>query len=224
MATVTGYTAAAMDDIANASVVTGAVDSGTGHLILTTHGGDDIDAGLVKGATGATGATGPPGSSQDLAALTTANPTTGAWSNNSKKIQSVAAGATTGDVMTYEQGVKKAGDTLSGYLAPKVATLIFGTSISVDASLANQFRLTMTGNGTLANPTNAVDGQAITINVKQDGTGSRTLAYGTAYSFSTSLPSPTLSTAANAKDRLVFIYDANSSKWDFAGFISGYTA
>lgn len=224
MATVTGYTATAMDAIADGTVVDGTVN-GSGDLILTTHGGDTINAGHVVGATGATGDTGAAGDALDLAAITTDNPTTAAWSNNGKKIQGVAAGATTGDVMTYEQGVKKAGDTLTGYIAPKVVTLTFGTSIAVDASQGNQFRITLTAStGTLANPTNPVDGQGIVVNVKQDGTGSRTMAFGTAYSFSTSLPSPTLSTAANAKDRLSFIYDANSSKWDFVGFLSGFAA
>jgi hypothetical protein len=224
MATVTGYTADAMDTIADATIVGATVD-GSGHLILTTQDGATIDAGLVKGDTGATGATGPAGSSLDLAAITTANPTVSAWGNNGKKIQSIADGATATDVMSYGQGVKKAGDTLTGALSPKVQTLTFGTSIAVDASLANQFRLTLTAStGTLANPTNPTDGQSIVVSVKQDATGGRTMAFGTAYSFSTSLPSPTLSTAANAKDRLVFIYDGNSSKWDFAGFIGGYSA
>jgi microcystin-dependent protein len=63
MASVTGKTAAAMDDIADASVTTGVVN-GSGDLILTTHGGDDINAGHVvgdKGDTGSTGATGSNG-------------------------------------------------------------------------------------------------------------------------------------------------------------------
>lgn len=61
MATVDGLTAARMQEIADASVVTGSVD-GSGHLVLTTSGGDDIDAGVVTGADGATGATGATGS------------------------------------------------------------------------------------------------------------------------------------------------------------------
>lgn len=61
MSEVTGLTAAKMTEIANASVVTGAVDGGTGHLILTTAGGDTVDAGDVIGPTGATGATGADG-------------------------------------------------------------------------------------------------------------------------------------------------------------------
>ena len=224
MASVTGYTSDAMDAIADGTVVTGTVN-GSGDLILTTHGGDDINAGHVVGDTGATGATGAAGGAMDLVAITTDNPSSGAWGNNSKQIQAVADGSSAQHVMTYGQGLKKAGDTLTGWLAPSVVTLTFGTSIAVNAALGNDFRVTLTAStGTLANPTNPVDGQKIIVSIKQDSTGSRTMAFGTAYSFSTSLPSPTLSTAPNAKDRLSFCYDANSSKWDFVGFISGFAA
>jgi hypothetical protein len=49
MATVTGLTAARMLAIEAASIVAGEVDNGTGHLVLTTQGGTDIDAGYVMG-------------------------------------------------------------------------------------------------------------------------------------------------------------------------------
>lgn len=48
MATVTGLTAARMLEIEDASVVSGEIN-GSGHLILTTFGGDEIDAGPVLG-------------------------------------------------------------------------------------------------------------------------------------------------------------------------------
>ena len=47
MATVDGLTKARMLAIEAASIVNGAIDL-SGHLILTTHGGDNIDAGLVE--------------------------------------------------------------------------------------------------------------------------------------------------------------------------------
>jgi microcystin-dependent protein len=62
MAQVTGKTAEAMDEIANASVTSGAVDV-DGHLQLTTAGGSSIDAGAVVGPTGPQGPIGPPGPS-----------------------------------------------------------------------------------------------------------------------------------------------------------------
>lgn len=49
MATVTGMTAAAMEAIRDASVVSGTIN-GSGHLILTTYGGSTIDAGAVLGS------------------------------------------------------------------------------------------------------------------------------------------------------------------------------
>lgn len=59
MASVTGLTAEKMLELADENVV-GAAIVGT-HLVLTTRGGGDIDAGVVVGPTGATGATGPAG-------------------------------------------------------------------------------------------------------------------------------------------------------------------
>lgn len=61
MATITGLTAARMQEIEDASVVAGAIING--HLILTKHDGTTIDAGPVVGAAGPPGPTGPPGSS-----------------------------------------------------------------------------------------------------------------------------------------------------------------
>jgi microcystin-dependent protein len=49
MATVNGYTKERMDEIVDATIVSGAID-GTGHLILTTHDGTEIDAGAVLGS------------------------------------------------------------------------------------------------------------------------------------------------------------------------------
>ena len=48
MATVTGITAAKAQEIEDASVVSGAINSGNGHLILTTFGGSAIDAGVSR--------------------------------------------------------------------------------------------------------------------------------------------------------------------------------
>lgn len=60
MATVTGMTAAAMQAIADASIVSGTVN-GSGDLILTTHGGTTQDAGHVQAPNLATASTTVPG-------------------------------------------------------------------------------------------------------------------------------------------------------------------
>jgi hypothetical protein len=87
-----------------------------------------------------------------------------------------------------------------------------GGNVAVDASLSNCFRLVMTGNWTLTNPTNPYDGQTIRIVVKQDGVGGRLLSYGSAYKFPGGTP-PLLSTGANAIDYLAFEYSGADSQW-----------
>ncbi len=85
----------------------------------------------------------------------------------------------------------------------EVTTLTDAASIAVDLSLSNNFTVTLAGNRTLANPTNAVAGQSGLITVVQDATGSRTLAYGANYEFPGGV-APTLTTAANATDTLSY--------------------
>ena len=97
--------------------------------------------------------------------------------------------------------------------APAISALTDAATILVNAALGNVFRVTLAGNRTLGAPTNPADGQTIDFEVTQDGTGSRTLAYASVYEFSTTIASPTLSTAAGDVDLLTFRYSAVNSKW-----------
>lgn len=115
----------------------------------------------------------------------------------------------------------KAGGTLTGALVPAVVALTDGSSIAVNAAAGNAFAVTLGGNRTLANPSNPADGQVIRVRVTQDGSGSRTLAYGTAYDFGTA-GSPTLSTAAAKVDILGFEYVAALAKWCYLGSGLGF--
>ncbi len=54
-------------------------------------------------------------------------------------------------------------------------------TVAVDASLANEFSLLLGGSRTLGVPTNMVAGQSGSIDIRQDATGSRTLAYSWPY-------------------------------------------
>jgi hypothetical protein len=80
-----------------------------------------------------------------------------------------------------------------------VVTLNDAASIATNAALANTFTVTLAGNRTLANPTNLVSGSTYIWQVTQDATGSRTLAYGSAFKWAGGV-APTLTTAANAVD------------------------
>ena len=92
----------------------------------------------------------------------------------------------------------------------EITTLTDGANISVDLAASNNFTVTLAGNRTLDNPTNIVAGQSGSIFIVQDGTGSRTLAYGSYYDFAGGT-APTLSTAADAVDRIDLIVRSATS-------------
>ncbi len=82
-----------------------------------------------------------------------------------------------------------------------------GSSITLDLSTGINFSLTINQASTLTNASNAKVGQSGTIYVTQDGTGSRTLAYGTFYKFSGGV-APVLSLPAGTVDRLTYFVRA----------------
>ena len=86
----------------------------------------------------------------------------------------------------------------------EVTALTDAVSIATDLALSNNFSVTLAGNRTLANPTNTVAGQSGSIFITQDGTGSRTLAFGTNFKFVAGT-APTLSTAASSIDRIDYV-------------------
>ena len=84
-----------------------------------------------------------------------------------------------------------------------VVSLTDATSISLDLSTGNSFAVTLGGNRTLANPSNAIAGQVGYIYVYQDGTGFRTLSFGDSYRFAKGA-APVMTTSIGAVDMLVF--------------------
>ena len=98
-------------------------------------------------------------------------------------------------------------------------------TILVDASLNDHFTVTLGGNRTLGNPSNvpgAGQTQLIMFAIRQDGTGTRTLALDTNYRFGTDIPSITLSTSINKTDYLGVRYNVTDSKWDVIAFTKGF--
>ena len=85
-----------------------------------------------------------------------------------------------------------------------------GGTITLNMNDSNNFSSTLTGNRTLANPSNLTVGQSGSIFITQDGTGSRTLAFGSYWDFSEGT-APTLSTSSSAVDRIDYIVRTTSS-------------
>jgi len=98
-----------------------------------------------------------------------------------------------------------------------VTALTDGATINTDCSLGNVFTVTLGGNRTLANPTNKVSGAPYQWIITQDGTGSRTLSYGTDFDWvGTGGSAPTLSTTAAEVDVISGIYDGTKIRVGFA--------
>jgi hypothetical protein len=111
----------------------------------------------------------------------------------------------------------------SGALAPKVVALTDAATITVDASLGNDFRVTLGASRAMGNPTNPINGQQIIFQITQGSGGSAAITWGTAYEFSSALPQPTLSTTAGQTDLLGFIYEASRQTWLLAAFVNGFS-
>ena len=101
-------------------------------------------------------------------------------------------------------GETTSSDQLEGRYAVEVAALTDGATITPDFGANQNFTVTLGGNRTLANPSNIVVGQTGSIFIVQDATGGRTLSYGSYFKFPAAT-APTLSTAANAVDRIDYI-------------------
>lgn len=89
--------------------------------------------------------------------------------------------------------------------AAALVALTDAATIAVDLAAGTNFTVTLAGNRTLGAPSNAKPGMSGTILIKQDATGSRTLAYNTAWKPFGSTPA--LSTAASAVDLLTWIVE-----------------
>lgn len=116
------------------------------------------------------------------------------------------------DVQAYDADTAKT-DVAQSFTAAQrgaISALTDGATITPDFAVANNFSVTLGGNRTLANPSNLTAGQSGSIFISQDATGSRTLAYGSQYDFAGGT-APTLSTAANAVDRIDYVVRTTGS-------------
>jgi hypothetical protein len=107
-------------------------------------------------------------------------------------------------------------------LAVAPTTLADASTIATDASLGNHFRVTLSGNRTLGNPTNPVDGQKIIWEFIQDVIGSRTITLGANFVLGTDIASTALTATANKRDFLGAVYNATTGKWYVIAFTKGY--
>lgn len=117
------------------------------------------------------------------------------------------------------------GGTMGAELSPKAVTLTDAATVAVNASLGNEYDLTLGGNRTIGVPSNPVNGQSIRMRVRQPASGGPfTVTWSSGvggYSFGAS-SAPTLSTAASACDLIAFDYDSVKQQWMCCGYQLGF--
>ena len=100
--------------------------------------------------------------------------------------------------------------TFSAAQRGTITTLTDGATVTPDFAASNNYVLTLGGNRTIANPTNLTAGQSGSIFLVQEGTGSRTAAWGSYWDFAGGT-APTLTTTAAAVDRIDYVVRTTGS-------------
>jgi hypothetical protein len=113
------------------------------------------------------------------------------------------------------------GRILSGMLAPAIVTLVDAPSITVNAALGNDFRVTLGGNRILANPTGSVDGQRITFTIRQGMGAPHRVTWSSQYKFGAA-GAPVLSTTAGSAEVIGFVYNHSLGSWLCVGAARGF--
>ncbi len=141
-----------------------------------------------------------------------------------KALGLAAAGAVGGSALaeTFASPASAATTTETGAIAPAVVNLTDAPTIAVDASLGNDFRVTIAASRAMGNPVNAVDGQKILMQITQGPAGSSTVTWGSSYEFCAALPQPASSTTAGQTDLLAFVYNGTKSKWLLVAVVNGF--
>lgn len=104
-----------------------------------------------------------------------------------------------------------------------VVALTYSATVTTDATAGDVFDLTLTGNVTIANPTNPLDGKTLTWRVLQDGTGGRTVALGNKFVVPSTITSPLgWGSSANVLSVMSATYHAARDRWHVVSFHTGY--
>jgi len=127
---------------------------------------------------------------------------------------SVINDAGTGDLLLQLGGstkfqVASGGVALTGGAAANITALSDGATITIDMATACHHSVTLGGNRTFAAPSNQVVGQAGSIFITQDGSGSRTASFNSAFKF-VGGTAPTLTTGAGLTDRIDYIIKSSN--------------
>jgi len=100
--------------------------------------------------------------------------------------------------------------------ATEEVDVTFSTTIELDASLSNAFRVIATNNFTFDPPINGIKGQVLTLFIEQDATGDRVITYGTGL-FGSAADDLVLTTVASKVDLMTLLFGGSLLKWYVVG-------
>lgn len=120
---------------------------------------------------------------------------------------------TTVQAYDADNAVTDVAQTFTAGQRGEITPITFAATMTPNFNDSNNFSVTLTGNARIANPSNQAAGQSGSIFITQDGTGNHTLSWGdsggTSAWYWVGGTAPTLSTAANAKDRIDYVVAAS---------------
>ena len=134
--------------------------------------------------------------------------------NNAASNEEMIKATENDGVELFHNNVKKfetesGGVSLTGGAAANITALSDGATITIDMATACHHSVTLGGNRTFAAPSNQAVGQAGSIFITQDGSGSRTAAFNSAFKF-VGGTAPTLTTGAGLTDRIDYIIKSSN--------------
>ncbi len=100
-------------------------------------------------------------------------------------------------------------------------TYTYAATLTINLDAGDVVDITLGGNPTI-NFSGGADGDKLLLRLKQDGTGSRVVTWGTGVRFGTDVVSPTLTTTANLTDVIGVVYNAAAAKYDVVAVAKGY--
>ena len=169
-----------------------------------------FDAGIITAHAIATGAVGP---TELATGAVSANTKIAANVIDASNIKAAAIGISelnVGDVASGNGVFTHNSATYAKAQLGRVESVTVGAAnVTINFANCNIFNLTLGTNSNLNRPSNIAVGQAGTIFVTQDGTGSRTLSYSSVWDFAGGT-APTLTTTASAVDRIDYVVYSTS--------------
>ena len=134
------------------------------------------------------------------------------YHNNASKIATSASGVTVTGTVAMTGGPAAGIDTTQTFTKAQrgeIVTLSSASTVTIDMATSNNFYIALGHNVTFANPSNRIKGQSGSIIIAQDGTGGRTVSWGSNWDFIGGT-APTFTTTANATDRIDYLVRENN--------------